>query len=118
MSRIKWADVPKPRIVPYRRADRPGKWRCYSHVSGLEFYQGTGYTPLDAYLKWIAALTRRPAPTKPCRSPYCECDAGRCCQLGWYDARHEAARLDRLRFPTPVAPCPGGSHATPARSEK
>lgn len=27
--------------------------------------------------------------TKPCRSPYCECDAGKCTHPGFYDARGE-----------------------------
>lgn len=27
---------------------------------------------------------------KPCRSPYCECDPGKCTRLGFRDARHEA----------------------------
>lgn len=26
---------------------------------------------------------------KPCRSPYCECEAGACTHPGCYDARHE-----------------------------
>jgi hypothetical protein len=32
-----------------------------------------------------------PAPAQPCRSPYCECDAGKCTHPGFYDARHEPA---------------------------
>lgn len=27
--------------------------------------------------------------TKPCHSPYCECEAGRCTYPGFYDARGE-----------------------------
>jgi hypothetical protein len=27
--------------------------------------------------------------TKPCHSPYCECEAGKCTHPGFYDARHE-----------------------------
>ncbi len=26
---------------------------------------------------------------RPCRSPYCECDPGKCTHPGCYDARHE-----------------------------
>lgn len=31
------------------------------------------------------------SPLKPCRSPYCECDRGKCTHPGFYDARHEQA---------------------------
>lgn len=33
---------------------------------------------------------RTPLPaSKPCRSPYCECDIGKCTHPGFHDARHE-----------------------------
>lgn len=41
----------KPHIAPYRRHDRPGKWSCQSPG-----YIGTGYTPLQAYIKWLNAV--------------------------------------------------------------
>lgn len=45
----------KPRVTPYRRHDRPGKWRCsWGH------YEGTGYSVCDAYYKCLAAITCRP----------------------------------------------------------
>lgn len=27
--------------------------------------------------------------TRPCRSPYCECEPGKCTHPGFHDARHE-----------------------------
>lgn len=47
----------KPRVSPYRRFDRIGKWVCHSH-RGL--FQGTGYSVEDAYYKWLAAVTCKP----------------------------------------------------------
>lgn len=47
----------KPRVSPYRRDDRLGKWVCHSHRGA---YTGTGYSVEDAYFKWLAALTCRP----------------------------------------------------------
>lgn len=41
----------KPHIAPYR-ADRPGKLICYSG-----HHQGTGYTPAEAYQRWLNAVT-------------------------------------------------------------
>jgi|GEM_PF-2619660 len=37
---------------------------------------------------------------KPCRSPYCECERGKCTHPGFRDARHEPVKPldeDRLR---------------------
>lgn len=30
---------------------------------------------------------------KPCRSPYCECDHGKCTHPGFYDARSEVVKI-------------------------
>lgn len=32
------------------------------------------------------------ATLKPCKSPYCECDEGKCSHSGFYDARSQAAQ--------------------------
>lgn len=32
------------------------------------------------------------ATLKPCKSPYCECDEGKCSHPGFYDARSQAAQ--------------------------
>jgi len=39
----------------------------------------------------VAGLIAAPAAptTHPCRSPYCECDRGKCTHPGFHDARHE-----------------------------
>jgi len=46
----------KPRLVPYRRDDRPGEWLCYSVRSDGHVYEGTGYTLAAAYQKWRNAV--------------------------------------------------------------
>lgn len=40
---------------------------------------------------------------KPCRSPYCECDQGRCTHPGFYDARAE--ELEEPDFLAGVQAC-------------
>lgn len=44
------------------------------------------------------------AQLRPCRSPYCECDFGKCTHPGCYDARHEPwtapASFDSTRCPS------------------
>ena len=37
-------------------------------------------------LEWGRKIQR--AFLRPCRSPYCECEAGKCTHPGCYDARH------------------------------
>lgn len=46
-------------------------------------------------------------PTKPCRSPYCECDPGQCTHPGFHDARGEA-------IPQRVITCVYCGHQYPA----
>jgi hypothetical protein len=46
----------KPRIAPYRRHDRPGKWACRSFTPAGHEYIGTGYTPAEAYARWRNAV--------------------------------------------------------------
>ena len=36
------------------------------------------------------AIRSRGPKLKPCRSPYCECDRGKCSHPGFYDARGQA----------------------------
>lgn len=50
----------KPRIAPYRRHDRPGKWSCSSPGNGGHVYVGTGYSPREAYEAWYRAVTLTP----------------------------------------------------------
>lgn len=39
---------------------------------------------------YVRPVYATPQPkAKPCRSPYCECDVGKCTHPGFYDARHE-----------------------------
>ena len=53
---------------------------------------------LDPHIQQLAVNALRatasqpeqePVALKPCRSPYCECDVGKCSHPGCYDARHE-----------------------------
>ncbi len=44
--------------------------------------------------KLLSTQIPKEAP-KPCRSPYCECELGKCCHTGFYDARHFPAQEER-----------------------
>lgn len=46
----------KPRIVAYRTKYGVRKWRCISEFSafnGPAIREGTGYTPREAYNRWL-----------------------------------------------------------------
>lgn len=47
--------------------------------------------PRPEYLTWKTAPANPTSKAlKPCRSPYCECDKGKCTHPGFYDARDES----------------------------
>ena len=55
---------------------------------------------------------------KPCRSPYCECERGKCTHQGFYDARHEPARQEREAIDLDALGIPHGRAFEPARQEQ